>query len=74
MSRSPITLERHLDSTLDEVWELWTTPSGLEAWWGPDGFQVTVQHLELRIGGTLQYTMRAVGKADDRTHGMATPR
>ncbi len=39
---------------------MWTTKEGLEAWWGPDGFAVTVQKLELVVGGDLHYTMTAV--------------
>jgi uncharacterized protein YndB with AHSA1/START domain len=53
------TLERDYRATLDEVWALWTTTDGLESWWGPEGFSVTVQHLDLRPGGELRYTMTA---------------
>lgn len=55
-----ITLERPLDATPAEVWSLWTTPAGIERWWGPPGFQVTVQQLELWPGGVMLYTMTAV--------------
>jgi uncharacterized protein YndB with AHSA1/START domain len=41
------------------VWELWTTKDGLESWWGPDGFRVEVQSLDLRPGGQLVYLMIA---------------
>jgi uncharacterized protein YndB with AHSA1/START domain len=54
-----ITLERHYRATLDEVWALWTTKDGIESWWGPEGFSVTVQHLDLRAGGELRDTMTA---------------
>jgi uncharacterized protein YndB with AHSA1/START domain len=43
------------------VWNLWTTKEGIEAWWGPDGFTVTVRQLDLRVGGELRYTMTATG-------------
>ena len=26
----------------ERVWELWTTPEGIAAWWAPDGFATTV--------------------------------
>ncbi len=55
-----ITLNRSYRATLEEVWEMWTTQEGIEAWWGPDGFAVTVQKLELVVGGDLHYTMTAV--------------
>jgi uncharacterized protein YndB with AHSA1/START domain len=42
------------------VWALWTTKSGIESWWGPEGFEVTVTSLDLRPGGELIYLMTAV--------------
>ena len=59
--RPKLTLERTFDATLEEVWELWTTREGMEAWMGPDGFTVTVQEVDLRPGGNLVYAMTAVG-------------
>ena len=56
-----ITMERTLNATLDEVWELWTTKDGIESWWGPEGFETTVEKLELRVGGALHYSFTAVG-------------
>jgi uncharacterized protein YndB with AHSA1/START domain len=61
MSKKKITLERTYEATLEEVWELWTTKEGIESWWGPEGFTVTVQKLDLRVGGELLYTMTATG-------------
>lgn len=43
------------------IWELWTTASGIESWWAPDGFTVRVDALDLRPDGTLTYTMTATG-------------
>ncbi len=54
-----ITLERTFRASLAEVWALWTTAEGIASWWGPEGFTVTVQHLDLRPGGCLYYTMIA---------------
>jgi uncharacterized protein YndB with AHSA1/START domain len=54
-----IVIERRYPGDIDDVWELWTTKDGIEAWWGPDGFSVTVQQLDLRPGGELVYTMTA---------------
>jgi uncharacterized protein YndB with AHSA1/START domain len=52
-------LERTYDASEDLIWELWTTPAGLEEWWAPDGFETRVSELELRPGGQLLYTMTA---------------
>jgi len=58
-ARSIVTLERFFDATVDEVWELWTTGDGVEAWWGPDGFDVKVRTLDLRPSGEMTYVMTA---------------
>lgn len=60
-STGRVRLERTYDATIDEVWRLWTTREGIESWWGPEGFAVTVKVLELRPGGRLDYVMTAVG-------------
>ena len=60
-SRRTVTLERTFKAPLEDVWELWTTKAGIESWWGPDGFRVEVEHLELRPGGELRYSMITTG-------------
>jgi uncharacterized protein YndB with AHSA1/START domain len=59
--RKRITLERVYRADVRDVWELWTTKAGIESWWGPGGFAVTVRKLDLRPGGELLYAMTAVG-------------
>lgn len=58
-ARRRVTLERTFAAPIDEVWELWTTKEGIESWWGPDGFAVKVQQIDLRPGGELVYAMTA---------------
>jgi uncharacterized protein YndB with AHSA1/START domain len=55
-----ITLERIYQANVQDVWDLWTTKEGIESWWGPGGFAVTVRKLDLRPGGQLLYAMTAV--------------
>ena len=59
ISRPAVTVERVFQASAEEVWELWTTKDGIEAWWGPEGFSVGVRALDLRAGGVLEYTMTA---------------
>jgi uncharacterized protein YndB with AHSA1/START domain len=61
MSKKQVTLERTFRSPIADVWALWTTKDGIESWWGPEGFAVTVKRLDLRPGGELLYVMEAVG-------------
>ena len=60
--RPRLTIERTFRAPIHEVWELWTTREGIEAWWGPEGFSVDVRSLELRAGGDHVYVMSAVGR------------
>lgn len=59
--RRKLTLERTFRAPIQEVWELWTTRDGIEAWWGPDGFSISVATFDLRPGGLLSYSMTATG-------------
>jgi uncharacterized protein YndB with AHSA1/START domain len=61
MTKKRITIERTFDAPIDDVWELWTTKEGVEAWWGPEGFTVQVLAIDLRPGGDLAYAMICVG-------------
>jgi uncharacterized protein YndB with AHSA1/START domain len=54
-----VKIERRYRAKLADLWALWTTPQGVESWWGPPGFAVTVQEMDLRPGGALRYVMTA---------------
>jgi uncharacterized protein YndB with AHSA1/START domain len=58
-----LTLERTYPASAAEIWAAWTTKSGIESWWAPEGFAVEVQKIEVEPGGELLYTMTAVGPA-----------
>ena len=62
-SRGKIAIERKYAASIQDLWELWTTKKGIEAWWGPDGFSVKVHELDLRVGGEMRYAMTAVDPA-----------
>jgi len=54
-------IRRIFPASPEWIWEMWTTPDGISAWWAPDGFTTAVDRLDLRVGGSLDYTMTAVG-------------
>jgi uncharacterized protein YndB with AHSA1/START domain len=58
-ARAQFSIERTYAASIDEAWALWTTKAGIESWWGPEGFDVTVTSLDLRPGGELVYLMTA---------------
>jgi uncharacterized protein YndB with AHSA1/START domain len=73
--RKRITLERDYRAEIQDVWDLWTTKEGIESWWGPGGFAVTVRKLDLRPGGELHYDMTATAPPQIefmKKHGMPT--
>ena len=59
-ARAQFSMQRTYAASIEEAWALWTTQSGIESWWGPEGFNVTVKSLDLRPGGQLVYLMTAV--------------
>ena len=59
-ARARFSIKRTYAASIDEAWALWTTKAGIESWWGPEGFDVTVTTLDLRPGGELVYLMTAV--------------
>jgi len=58
-ARTRFSITRTYKASIEEAWALWTTRSGIESWWGPEGFDVTVTSLDLRPGGELIYRMTA---------------
>jgi len=58
-ARAQFSIQRTYAASLEEAWALWTTKAGIESWWGPEGFEVTVTSLDLRPGGELNYLMIA---------------
>jgi len=60
IARAQFSIQRTYVASIEEAWALWTTKSGIESWWGPEGFEVTVISLDLRPGGDLIYLMTAV--------------
>jgi uncharacterized protein YndB with AHSA1/START domain len=60
-ARGRFSIERTYTASLNDAWALWTTSAGIESWWGPEGFDVSVISLDLRPGGALIYRMTATG-------------
>jgi len=63
-----VTLVAEFDTSIDQVWELWSDPRKLERWWGPPGYPATVETHDLTPGGQVKYRM--TGPEGDAHHGM----
>ena len=54
-------LVRHIPTAPKVVWDLWTTPEGISGWWGPTDSSVTVQSMDVSVGGKLFYELSITG-------------
>ncbi len=54
-----LTLTRHYKAPRDLVWEVWTDPKHVAAWWGPFGPDETSAEIEAVIGGLFAVAMTA---------------
>jgi uncharacterized protein YndB with AHSA1/START domain len=44
-------INRVFNSPRDLVYKAWTDPKHLPHWWGPKGFTITVQEIDVKPGG-----------------------
>ena len=52
-----LVVARTIDAPPALVFELWTKPEHLAAWWGPDGYTLPFCQLDLRVGGAFCFGM-----------------
>ncbi len=52
-----IVITRLIAAPPELVFEAWTDPEHLAAWWGPDGFTTTTTALDMRPGGVWRFVM-----------------
>jgi uncharacterized protein YndB with AHSA1/START domain len=65
-----IVIERIVDAPPALVFQCWTDPKHLAAWWAPHGFTNPVCELDPRIGGTWRIVMRASDGTEYPCHGV----
>ena len=59
-TKSPdFVISRVLDAPRELVWKCFTDPERMKQWWGPKGFIVIASKMDLRVGGTYHYGMKA---------------
>ena len=57
-----LALDRHFAATPAFTFALWSTPSLLTAWWGPEGHHLTTCEADVRPGGTWRFNMERDGQ------------
>ena len=54
-----IRFERQVDAPRAEVFDAWTAPEQVTAWWDPDGEPLATCEIDLRVGGAFAFATRA---------------
>lgn len=70
-----LVVTRILDAPLELVWQAWTDPERVKAWWGPQHYTAPDAKIDLRVHGKFVFCMRAPaeqGGQDSYTAGMYT--
>jgi uncharacterized protein YndB with AHSA1/START domain len=56
---SDLVIKRVIDAPMARVWQAWTDPQKLAAWWGPRGVTNPVCTWEAKAGGQIEIVMLA---------------
>ena len=59
-----LVVSRLFDAPPAKVFELWTGPEHVGKWWGPAGFTITVDEMDVRPGGIWRFTMHGPDGTD----------
>jgi uncharacterized protein YndB with AHSA1/START domain len=52
-------ISRRFDAPRETLFRAFTEPASMQQWWGPKGFTVVKATMDLRVGGTYHYALRA---------------
>jgi uncharacterized protein YndB with AHSA1/START domain len=56
-----IVLTRVIDATREDVFDAWTDPEQLAAWFGPNGLAIETHEIDIREGGVWRFDMVGEG-------------
>lgn len=59
-----IRLTKLLNTPVEKVWEVWSTPEHIKHWWGPNGFTNTITKMDLQPGGEWLLVMHGPDRKD----------
>lgn len=51
-----------LNAPRELVWEVWTQPEHIKAWWGPDGFTISNRSMNVAPGKSWEFLMQGMGQ------------
>lgn len=59
-----VVLSRLVEAPPAAVFPMWVEQRHLEKWWGPDGFSITIDEIDVRPGGRWRFTMHGPDGTD----------
>lgn len=68
-SDTQVLITREFDAPRHLVFQAWTTPELIKRWWAGDRGEVVSAEVDLRVGGTWRYVMRANAGFEVAFHG-----
>jgi uncharacterized protein YndB with AHSA1/START domain len=63
-----VEITRVFNASIEAVWQLWTTSSLVEQWWGPDHFTCPFAKINFQEGATSLVSMQAPISFGGQTH------
>jgi uncharacterized protein YndB with AHSA1/START domain len=57
-------ITRTVDAPRALVWQAWTQPQHIAAWWGPDGFRTTIHAMNVAVDGVWRFIMHGPDGTD----------
>ncbi|MCB0493724.1 MAG: SRPBCC domain-containing protein [Cyclobacteriaceae bacterium] len=64
ISKRSISMTRVFDAPIELLWKVLTTSEYIKDWWGPEGFTNTIRNMDVREGGTWDFTMHGPDGTD----------
>ena len=59
-----LAISETLNAPVDLVWKAWSSPDHIANWWGPNGFTNTINKMEFKPGGELDFVMHGPDGTD----------
>jgi uncharacterized protein YndB with AHSA1/START domain len=70
MSDVILVIKKTFMAAPEKVYEAWTNPKKIVAWFGPEGFTNTIHTFEVKEGGKYRITMKAPDNSEHTVYGI----
>jgi uncharacterized protein YndB with AHSA1/START domain len=65
-----LVIKRVLEAPRDKVFAAWVDQAQAAQWWGPRGFTIVSNEMDVRVGGAWRRCMRSPEGTEHRSHGI----